>query len=309
METEHLPEIPSVFTCNGERLVGIATQPANPEAIGVLLIVGGPQYRAGSHRQFTLLARRLAQEGFASFRFDNRGMGDSEGAMRNFEVIDDDVRAAIDAFQRTNPNVQKIALWGLCDAASAALFYAPTDPRVIGQILLNPWVHSEAGAARARLKHYYLARLMQKSFWLKLLTGGIKVTQSVGELKQSAHQVSREVAQTAPSDPRHGSAGYIDRMLANLKAFKGKTQILLSGQDLVAKEFLQLQQSDKAWAKACARPSLQQVTIEQANHTFSSAAWRNEAEIMTLHWLRQYLESYYPPTSQQSNFLREALNK
>jgi exosortase A-associated hydrolase 1 len=291
MKAEQRPEIPTVFTCQGNRLIGIATQPEKPEAIGVLIIVGGPQYRSGSHRQFTLLARRLAQAGFASFRFDHRGLGDSEGEMHYFEGIHDDIRAAIDSFQATNPAIQKIALWGLCDAASAALYYAHTDPRVIGQVLLNPWTHSQAGAAKARLKHYYLMRLMQKSFWVKLLTGGIKVSQSVDGLKQSAQQASATgaAAQAAPTDPRHGSIGYIDRMLAGLKAFKGRTQILLSGQDLVAQEFIQLKKSDKAWAKACVQASVQQITIEKANHTFSNAAWRAEAEAHTLVWLKQQI--------------------
>jgi exosortase A-associated hydrolase 1 len=282
-------EVPIVFECHGDRLIGIATQPSKIQSIGVLIIVGGPQYRSGSHRQFTLLARRLAQEGFASLRFDYRGMGDSEGDMRYFEAINDDIRSAIDAFQRTNPAVQKVALWGLCDAASAALYYAYTDPRIIGQVLLNPWTHSQVSAAKARLKHYYLTRLMQKSFWIKLLTGGIKVSQSVGGLKQSAQQASitGEAANSAPTDPRHGSTGYIDRMLAGLISFKGRTQILLSGQDLVAQEFIQLKKSDKAWAKASAQARVQQVSIEKANHTFSSAVWRAEAEAHTLTWLRQ----------------------
>jgi len=286
------PETPIVFTCNGDRLVGIATQPEPRSDLGVLIIVGGPQYRVGSHRQFTLLARRLAQEGIASFRFDYRGMGDSEGEMRYFEAINDDIRAAIDAFQKTNPAVQKIALWGLCDAASAALYYAPTDPRVIGQTLLNPWVHSEAGAARARLKHYYLSRLMQRSFWSKLLRGGIKLSNSVGDLADSARQASasNSTAQATPTDPRHGSVGYIDRMLSGLKTFEGKTQIILSEADLVAQEFQQLQKLNKTWAKACSESGVEQYTVEKANHTFSTAAWRAKAESQTLNWLRQRLE-------------------
>jgi len=284
-------ETPLLFTCNGDRLIGIATQPPKPASIGVLIIVGGPQYRAGSHRQFTLLARRLAAEGFASFRFDYRGMGDSEGEMRYFEGISDDIRAAIDAFQKTNPYIQKIVLWGLCDAASASLYYAHTDPRVTGQILLNPWVHSQAGAARARLKHYYISRLMQKSFWVKLLSGGVKVSQSVGSLAESARQASSKEensqSQEAPIDPRHGSAGYIDRMLVGLKNFKGKTQVILSGNDLVAQEFEQLKSLNKVWAKVCAAPGIQQSKVEKANHTFSTAGWRKEVETKTLQWLRQ----------------------
>ena len=53
-----------VFECEGEQLVGIV---AAPEAarVGVLVIVGGPQYRAGSHRQYVLLSRRLASAGVA----------------------------------------------------------------------------------------------------------------------------------------------------------------------------------------------------------------------------------------------------
>ena len=48
------------FDCEGLRLFGVLSQPAEPGRRGVLLVVGGPQYRVGSHRQFTLLARDLA---------------------------------------------------------------------------------------------------------------------------------------------------------------------------------------------------------------------------------------------------------
>jgi len=282
-----IPETPIVFECQGNRLIGIVTCPEAPANIGVLIIVGGPQYRAGSHRQFTLLARRLARDGFASFRFDYRGMGDSEGKFRNFESIDDDIRAAIDAFLAAKPNVRKVALWGLCDAASAALYYSHKDPRVMGQILLNPWAHSAEGQAKARLRHYYLRRLMQMSFWIKLLKGGVKVGQSVGEFQQSARlaNATSSTSDDAPSDPRHGSPGYIDHMLTGLAAFKGHTHIILSGEDLVAKEFTQLSKDDKSWARVLKRTSRSHVA--KANHTFSTALWRMEAENQTLAWLQK----------------------
>ena len=63
-----------VFGCGGEALVGVLARPDAPAARGVLIVVGGPQYRAGSHRQFTHLARELARNGIASLRFDYRGM-------------------------------------------------------------------------------------------------------------------------------------------------------------------------------------------------------------------------------------------
>ncbi|WP_229425323.1 hydrolase 1, exosortase A system-associated [Massilia sp. Se16.2.3] len=104
----------------------------------MLVVVGGPQYRAGSHRQFTLLARDLADAGIPALRFDYRGMGDSEGDLQTFEHVEDDLRAAIDRFFLEVPGMREVVLWGLCDGASAAAMYAPQDARVSGLVLLNP---------------------------------------------------------------------------------------------------------------------------------------------------------------------------
>src|SRR5450830_2034009 len=115
------------FTCDGAQLFGIASIPAVPAARGVLIVVGGPQYRAGSHRQFALLARSLAARGIPALRFDYRGMGDSSGAARDFNDVDADLRAAVDEFCARVPSLREVVIWGLCDAASAALFYAGQD--------------------------------------------------------------------------------------------------------------------------------------------------------------------------------------
>ena len=52
------------FACEQDMLAGILTQPEVAASIGVIVIVGGPQYRAGSHRQFVLLSRALAAAGY-----------------------------------------------------------------------------------------------------------------------------------------------------------------------------------------------------------------------------------------------------
>src|SRR5882762_1917682 len=113
-----------VFDCGGESLFGILSAAELPAGRGVLIVVGGPQYRVGSHRQFTLLARHLSECGVPTLRFDYRGMGDSEGEVRTFERVDVDIRCAIDRFFAGVPGMKDIVIWGLCDAASAALFYA-----------------------------------------------------------------------------------------------------------------------------------------------------------------------------------------
>src|SRR3974390_2928101 len=112
-------ETPITFSCAGETLLGLIHLPASPPELGVVIVVGGPQFRVGSHRQFLLLARELARKGIAVLRFDCRGMGDSDGEFPGFEHIGPDVAAAVDTLVAQVPTLRRIVLWGLCDATLA----------------------------------------------------------------------------------------------------------------------------------------------------------------------------------------------
>ena len=277
------------FTCPQDSLLGILAHPDVAQTIGFVVIVGGPQYRAGSHRQFVLLARRLAAAGFAVLRFDYRGMGDSEGRLRRFDTISQDIAAAIDALQKRLPVVQHIALWGLCDGASAALLYCheTTDPRVRALCLLNPWVRSEESLARTQVKHYYLQRLGQRDFWHKLLRGGV-AWQALAGL---AHNVRLALRGGRPSDmaatrtetnSSEPEQAFQHRMATAWDAFSGDLMLILSGRDYTAKEFLGCLSGDTAWSKALAHPKLTRHDLADADHTFSTVAARAEVEELTL---------------------------
>src|SRR5439155_9776004 len=127
-------EIEEVVAFQGRqgRLWGVLARPPAALAassMAVLVVVGGPQYRVGSHRQFVSLARRLAKSGFATLRFDYAGMGDSEGARPDFLNCGPDLAAALGALAQACPRVTRFAVWGLCDAASAAFMFATADAR------------------------------------------------------------------------------------------------------------------------------------------------------------------------------------
>jgi uncharacterized protein len=122
------------FQCGAVSLVGIIAAPEAASRTGVLVVVGGPQYRVGSHRQFVLLSRALAEAGYAVMCFDYSGMGDSGGEICGFEHVTEDIAAAIRTFREACPQFDQLVLWGLCDAASASLLYwdATHDPRSRG---------------------------------------------------------------------------------------------------------------------------------------------------------------------------------
>ena len=288
-------EQPLVFECEGESLLGIVSLPDTPYARGVLIVVGGPQYRAGSSRQFTLLARHLAQRGVPAMRFDYRGMGDSGGASRSFERVDADLRCAIEAFLKAAPALKEIVIWGLCDAASAALLYAHQDRRVRALVLLNPWVHTEQGEARVYLRHYYVERLLQSSFWRKIAAGEFKARaalQSLGRIAASAFRIGVPArgdgkgggAPTAPG----AAAALPERMEAGLQRFQGAVLLVLSGNDLVAQEFKSLVDGSPRWRKLLAMGRVSRRDLPEANHTFARREWRDQVARWTEEWVRGY---------------------
>jgi exosortase A-associated hydrolase 1 len=272
------------FACQGEDLYGVLSLPEQPRKRGVLVVVGGPQYRAGSHRQFTLLARGLAESGYPTLRFDYRGMGDSGGALRTFEDVGDDLRAAVDQFFTLVPELSEVVIWGLCDAASAALFYAHQDRRVGALVLLNPWVRTPDGLAKATLKHYYRARLFDPALWKKLASGRFDVRAAARSLLAQVRAVLAPRAGAAPG-AAPAALPLPERMRAGLANFKGQVLFIFSGADLTAREFLDLAGGSQEWRKLLAAPRVRQHHLAEADHTFSRRAWRDQVTSWTAAWL------------------------
>lgn len=278
------------FACGGGELLGILHRPEAAAKRGVLVVVGGPQYRIGSHRQFLLLARALAGAGFPVLRFDHRGIGDSDGPYLGFEALDDDIAAAVDAFQARCPGLEEVVLWGLCDAASAILFYAQRDPRVAGIVLLNPWVRTEQSEARTYLRHYYRQRLADPDLWRRLLTGRLDLravfSSLAGLLRRSfagggATPAARE---TAPRDDRP----LPERMADGLARFAGPALLIMSGQDLTAREFEDTARGSATWQRLLRQERLQRRDLAAADHTFSRRAWRDRIAEWTVDWLKSW---------------------
>ncbi|WP_321389587.1 hydrolase 1, exosortase A system-associated [Emcibacter sp.] len=291
--TDTFSEEAFAFDIGGDPVTGIIhhASPAKPDT-GLLIIVGGPQYRIGAHRQYVHLARHCARGGIPAMRFDFRGIGDSsDSPFQGFQGVKEDIYRAVDEFLDREPSLKSIVIWGLCEGASACLLGAQKHPAVSGLVLLNPWVRSEAGLAKAFVKHYYTDRLKDPEFWKKLFSGKMNITGAVGGLwgnirkafggKSPAPEEETATAQTNEITDED----FPDRMLKGLQELSGRVLLIQSENDLVAREFDDLVKGSRDWKAAFDNRDFTRIDIPESDHTFSSEPWRQAVAQTTLEWL------------------------
>ncbi len=292
-----------VFDCVGEPSIGIISRPTDAPAAhtGLLIVVGGPQYRVGSHRLFVKLARHAASQGFPAMRFDYRGMGDSWAELRSFETVHDDVQAAVNAFFREVPTLQRVVLWGLCDGASASCMYAPSDKRVQGLILINPWVHTTEGGAITRLRHYYVRRLLDAAFWRKVLTGQVGV-RALNVLLDTVRQaLAKRVGRVFKRSAGSGLANQADALPLPSRIGHQVRQsgipfaMALSDEDPIAQEFEDQAMPTSEWQQAVSRQLIQLARLTNADHTITSPEARDQLCQLTVDWMRDLSARSAPP--------------
>ena len=225
------------FACEGDTLVGAVDEA--PGTTGVLIVSGGNEIRCGAHRGMALLAKRLAAAEVPVFRFDRRGVGDSEGENRGYSASESDIAAALTAFRREQPQVSRLVGFGNCDAATAlALFDTGCDALV----LVNPWLGNEdAPLPPASLRRHYIRQMRSPAAWRR---GLARLTTALGDLRAALSK--------APEQPL---AGQIAQAL-----HRRPTTIVLASRDRTAQVFA-----------AAVRPPTQVkvVQVDTASHSFA----------------------------------------
>lgn len=126
------------------KLAGTLTLPDTKGKVpAVVLISGsGPQNRDEElmgHKPFHVLADHLTRNGFAVLRFDDRGVGQSEGNFAKATSFDfaTDAKAAIDYLKtRSDIDASKIGLMGHSEGGLVAPIVASQHPADVGFIVL-----------------------------------------------------------------------------------------------------------------------------------------------------------------------------
>lgn len=265
----------ALFECDGRRLYGILHLPDRLQVIErvVLMVVGGPQTRIGSHRLYVQLARFLCAQGVAVFRFDYAGVGDSEEEWSGYKFAGPSITAAIDFLVKEIPLLDEVILWSLCDGATASVLFGQHEPhRIAGMILCNPYLHSASGQAQTVLRHYYAKRILEKNFWQKVLALRLNVRESLASLsalvKQSQYSNGKAVDARHPEE--YASEIHPDELVHGLALFRQPIRFLLSTADLTAMLFHDFCKSQKKLQKAFKARRYTIDYVEAADHTFSN---------------------------------------
>ncbi len=241
------------FECEGATLAATLDDAAG--TTGLLIVSGGNEIRIGAHRGMAMLAAEIAAQGCPVFRFDRRGIGDSEGMNGEFTSSSADVNAALSAFRAACPDLKSIVAFGNCDAASALLLHQPKD--VTGLVLANIWVieRSDDLPPPAAIRAHYLERLKDPNAWSHLFTGAIN-------LRKLANGLLRIAKPQKPST-------LADSVAQGLAAFGGPVTIMLAKGDATAIAFAD-EWKKPAFDAARRRDSINTITLNSASHSFAS---------------------------------------
>ncbi len=274
------------FDCSGHKLTGTLDEADGIS--GLLIVSGGNEIRSGAYAGQAAMAAHFAGLGFPVFRYDRRGIGDSEGVNSGFEGSADDISAAARAFRAAAPNITHITALGNCDAASAlALFHAgqPID----ALIACNPWViesqTDEAGEdaptppSAAAIRARYWQRLKNPRSLLDLFTGKIDLKKLLGGLAKAAKK-------EAPT-------GLAARIADALSTAHIPVLILIAKRDTTAMAFMAAW-TDDIFAVVRAHPAITLEAADTGSHSFADEKARA--------WLRTKIlgmvakEGLEPPT-------------
>ena len=264
------------FDVGGASCTGTLDEARGKTAL--LIVSGGNEIRSGAHGGQAALARQVAEAGFPVFRYDRRGIGDSEGNNLGFEESRADIAAALSAFRAAAPDVERVVAFGNCDAATALACFHHEMP-IDALVLANPWVievdrpdtgngapsRPNAAAIRAR----YWERLKNPRSLIDLFSGKINLRKLAGGLLKASKK-------DTPS-------GLAMRLANALNSSKIPACILLAKRDSTALAF-NAAWKNKAFDHAHQRPDLRLVQLDSASHSFANAkdkAWLFE-QIMSV---------------------------
>jgi len=126
-------------------LTGIVAAPdkIDPEKPAVLILNSGVMHHVGACRLSVKIARKLAESGILSIRFDLSGIGDSAprtGSSSFHETAIAEITEVMDYLEQKR-GIKKFIAYGLCSGADASYDIALADERIVGIAQIDPYCY------------------------------------------------------------------------------------------------------------------------------------------------------------------------
>jgi exosortase A-associated hydrolase 1 len=255
------------FSCGSLALAG--TLDTAVGTTGLLIVSGGNEIRCGAFGGQADMAARIAHAGYPVFRFDRRGVGDSDGENRGFRNSAKDIACALQAFRAMVPQLARVVAFGNCDAASALMLAGGAGCDRL--VLSNPWTIEPDGSASTAggapppvaIRARYLEKLKNPREVMRLASGGVNLRKLASGVVQALR----------PPPPPSSLAQDMARGLAG---FSGEVRILLATADRTAQVF------ESAWNASDPRI----YRCEGAGHAYVEPQHRDWLEAQILASLR-----------------------
>jgi exosortase A-associated hydrolase 1 len=264
------------FPCGTDLLAG-TLDPADGTT-GLLIVSGGNEIRSGAYAGQASMAQHFSALGIPVFRFDRRGVGDSEGVNRGFAHNAEDIHAALLAFQRVAPGVRHIVAFGNCDAATALLLHTQ-GPLLGGLVLANPWTIDAAAEDEAApvpdasvIRARYWNRIKNPRSLLDFLSGNINLRKLAYGLRTAAKPVQTSIL--------------AHRVAEAMARSNMPMRLVIAERDTTAMAFMTAWKS-AAFGHVRRRPNIRLGTYPTASHSFADTASRAWLYAQILKFIKQ----------------------
>lgn len=270
----------------------------------IILFNAGSVHHVGPNRLYVTLARNLCTLGFACFRFDLAGIGDSvlkSPPIRENHPYPDtaktDAQAAIGLLKRQFGYTRFIAL-GLCSGAHTAFHVGLTfeHEAIVGLILINPltfyWVEGMSLATTRQFQDvsYYKQSVRNPSSWRKLLRGNVNVVNLARVALSYFSTSSRSYYHTFLETIRPDSGSQLSRDLKRLSKMN-RTLLFIIAEGDPGRDIL-MANARRTVSTALKTNQMTLQMISGADHTFTHSRDRKELiDCLSTTLVRQYIQS------------------
>jgi pimeloyl-ACP methyl ester carboxylesterase len=308
-------QTPIVFTNRaGLQLFGILHEPEGRarKDVGILLLSPGVKMRVGPQGLYRRMTELFVRLGYPVFRFDFYGLGDSEGSLKETQLVDvynhievgrfvDDTIDALE-WMRERCGVSRVIVSGLCGGAITGLLAGQRDERIAGLLALGmtPLLASRAAdpatymtvGQLTRLRGSYLRKLLDVKSWWRLLTfkSDFKLIWksmlvSLKSKKKPSPQPAGEADTVAPPD---NANPLFPPAFFSMLSSKRPMLFVFSGADRLYWEFQEKFVARYERRLRDAGPGYQVHVVADANHVYSFKEWQEEMLAVSARWLNEH---------------------